>query len=305
MKGLTVILAIYIYIYQINGSENDTMYHQTKNISIQSVKVWLKSVYLFRKQHTCPFNFVESKNLKQLSILLILGGQVELNPGPNIKYPCQVCNKPVRWNQKGIACDNCDLWYYQACISMNTDSYLRHANSSLAWLCKACHTPNHTSVLYESIKSDDNQFSSLYESNCNNENSHYTSFNDSLSTINSPLASSSPRKNRNIINNKLNKESIQILNINFQGIRNKKVALQNLLETTEANVHVLIGTETWLNDSIYSSEIIPTGQFDVNRNDRDKGKGGGVLIAVRRSLICSEIFKRNNTELIYISKSTS
>ena len=145
----------------------------------------------------------------------------------------------------------------------------------------------------------------MYESNCNNENSHYTSFNDSLSTINSPLASSSPRKNRNIINNKLNKESIQILNIHFQSIRNQKVALQNLLETTEANVHVLIGTETCLNDSIYSSEIIPTGQFDVNRNDRDKGKGGGILIAVRRSLICSEIFKRNNTELIYISKSTS
>ena len=165
MKGLTVIFAIYIYIYQINGSENDTMYHQTKNISIQSVKVWLKSVYLFRKQHTCPFNFVESKNLKQLSILLILGDQVELNPGPNIKYPCQVCNKPVRWNQKGIACDNCDLWYYQACMSMNTDSYLRHANSSLAWLCKACHTPNHTSILYESIKSDDNKSSSLYEGN--------------------------------------------------------------------------------------------------------------------------------------------
>ena len=110
-----------------------------------------------------------------------------------------------------------------------------------------------------------------YESNCNNENSHYTSFNDSLSTINSPLASSSPRKNRNIINNKLNKESFQILNINFQSIRNKKVDLQNLLETTEANV--LIGTETWLNDSIYSTEIIPTGQFDVYRNDRDKGKG--------------------------------
>ena len=104
-----MILAVYIYIYQINGSENDTMYHQTKNISIQSVKVWLKSVYLFRKQHTCPSNFVESKNLKQLSIPLILGGQVELNPGPNIKYPCQVCNKQVRWNQKGIACDNCDL----------------------------------------------------------------------------------------------------------------------------------------------------------------------------------------------------
>jgi hypothetical protein len=72
----------------------------------------------------------------------------------------------------------------------------------------------------------------------------HNSFNDSLSTINSPLASSSPMQNRSIINNKLSKESIRILHINFQSIRNKKVALQNLLETTEADV--LIGTETCL-----------------------------------------------------------
>ena len=35
-------------------------------------------------------------------------------------------------------------------------------------------------------------------------------------------------------------------------------------------------------------------------NGRDKGKEGGVLIAVRRSLISSEIFKSNNTELISV-----
>jgi hypothetical protein len=72
----------------------------------------------------------------------------------------------------------------------------------------ACHTPNHTSILYESILSDDNEFSLLYETNCNNENSHYTSFNDSLSTMNSPLALSSPRQHGNNRNNKLNKISI-------------------------------------------------------------------------------------------------
>ena len=54
---------------------------------------------------------------------------------------------------------------------------------------------------------DDNEFSLLYETNCNNENSHYTSFNDSLSTMNSPLALSSPRQNENNRNNKLNKIS--------------------------------------------------------------------------------------------------
>ena len=63
--------------------------------------------------------------------------------------------------------------------------------------------------------------------------SHYTNFNDSLSTINGSLASSSPRQRRSIINNNKNKELIRILNINVQ---NKKVALQNILETTEADV---------------------------------------------------------------------
>ena len=232
---MLLLTALPVSLFTSDGAKHERFDSDPCNLHLHLPNKW------FRKWHTSRFNFVESKNPKQLSILLSLGGQVELNPGPNIKYLCQVCNKPVRWNhKKGIACDNCDLWYHQACMSMNTDSYLRLVNSSLAWLCKACHTPNHTSVLYESIKSDDNQFSLLYESNCNNEKSHYTSFNDSLSTINSSLASSSPRQRRSIINKRKTKELIRILNINVQSIRNKKGALQNILETTE--VDVLIAT---------------------------------------------------------------
>jgi hypothetical protein len=63
---------------------------------------------------------------------------------------------------------------------------------------------------------------------------------------------------------------------------------------------VIIGTETWLNDSIYSSEVIPTDQFDVYRNDRVNSKGGGVLVAVRKTLVSSKIFKSNNNELLAV-----
>jgi hypothetical protein len=48
---------------------------------------------------------LEDKCLKQLTFLLILGGQVELNPGPRAEtlYPCQICKDAVKWGQEGIA----------------------------------------------------------------------------------------------------------------------------------------------------------------------------------------------------------
>ena len=66
----------------------------------------------------------------------------------------------------------------------------------------------------------------------------------------------------------------------------------NLITSTDTDV--IIGTETWLNDSIYSSEVIPTDQFNVYRNDRVNSKGGGALVVVRKTLVSSEIFKGNN-----------
>jgi hypothetical protein len=87
-------------------------------------------------------------------------------------------NRAVKWGRKGIACDNCDLWYHQTCMSMNSDTYLRLANTSIAWLCKVCNTPNHSSVLYTSIMSDDNQFSSLSGNETNSVNI------DNLSSLN-------------------------------------------------------------------------------------------------------------------------
>jgi len=134
-----------------------------------------------------------------------------------------VCNKAVKWGQRGIACDNCDLWYHRACMSMTTDSYQRLANSSIAWLCKGCNTPNHCSIIYQSIQSDDNQFSSLSDIEFNNT-SHASNLSNSLynsfSTINSPLASSSSKQRITSNKPQLSNGSLRILNINLQSIRN-------------------------------------------------------------------------------------
>lgn len=110
-----------------------------------------------------------------------------------------------------------------ACMSMNTDSYQSLVNSSIAWLCKGCTTPNHCSIIYQSIQSDDNQFSSLSDiefSNTSHASNLANSLCNSFSTINSPLASSSPKQRITSNKPQLPNGSLRILNINLQSIRN-------------------------------------------------------------------------------------
>ena len=38
--------------------------------------------------------------------LLLLAGDLEVNPGPNYKYPCGSCSRPCKKNQDSILCDD-------------------------------------------------------------------------------------------------------------------------------------------------------------------------------------------------------
>lgn len=46
----------------------------------------------------------------------------ETNPGP-VRYPCTMCAKPVRANQRGVMCDTCDLWTHTRCCGISRDEY--------------------------------------------------------------------------------------------------------------------------------------------------------------------------------------
>lgn len=85
--------------------------------------------------------------------LLLLGGNVALNPGPNWKYPCGKCSKPVKSNQKGILCDFCDRWYHARCCEINNIQYDELADSSCIWLCAECGLPNYSSSVLLSRES--------------------------------------------------------------------------------------------------------------------------------------------------------
>ena len=72
----------------------------------------------------------------------------------------------------------------------------------------------------------------------------------------------------------------RIVTINvFQSCRNKTQELEHLI--TSVKPDVIIGTETWLNSTINSNEIIKSALgFNVYRKDRPNKSYGGVLIAV-------------------------
>ena len=78
--------------------------------------------------------------------------------------------------------------------------------------------------------------------------------------------------------------NLKILNINCRSVANKKVELDNLIHSTNADI--VLGTESWLNSSIRSSEIFPAN-MNVFRRDKLGSNGGGVFIAISDKYIVS------------------
>ena len=83
-----------------------------------------------------------------LTLNVLISWDIALNPGPNYKYPCGQCNKPVKRNQKGIQCDGCDLWLHTKCIEMPDESYFQLAESEQDWHCQRCLLPQFTDSFF-------------------------------------------------------------------------------------------------------------------------------------------------------------
>ena len=81
-------------------------------------------------------------------ILLLLGGDIELNPGDKWP-PYGICSKQVKPNQEGIQCDQCN-----SCFHLIFEMCNILKNSLCVWLCTQCDKPNQlNSFLYGSLGS--------------------------------------------------------------------------------------------------------------------------------------------------------
>ena len=59
-------------------------------------------------------------------------------PRSCIKYPCGICSKSVKKNQKAIQCDSCDLWVHTACNGVSDTNYENLKTDPDPWFCLVC-----------------------------------------------------------------------------------------------------------------------------------------------------------------------
>jgi hypothetical protein len=107
-----------------------------------------------------------------------------------------------------------------------------------------------------------------------------------------PLATSSPRTENPAPTGKTkHPNGIKIVIANCQGLKSKKEAVAVMLNTI--NPDVFIGTESHLDSSTATSEVLPPNYAtQTHRRDRPS-KGGGVFISARDDIMATELPELN------------
>ena len=250
----------------------------------------------------------ENNKSNWLNIILLLSGDLHQNPGPRPpKFPCGVCKKACTHQTPAVACDKCNVWFHTRCMAMNSQTYNDLVNVS--WYCSSCQSQNFSSRLSFSDSSNFDSLFNPYDSLSPSKHSHrQSSYFEPTSLPSKPLLTSTPNPKNNKKAYVPIKNDLSILNINFQSLWNKRVELSNLASDTKSDI--IVGTETWLKEDIKNSELL-LDDYDIFRRDRpgkckanDKegrdSRGGGVLIAVKKSLSCELISTSVHSEIISV-----
>ena len=177
-------------------------------------------------------------------------GEVKGRRRPQWKFPCSVCCKPVKCNQKGLFCDLCNRWCHSRCSDVSDIQYARLSalGPESPWYCQAC-TIQQLPFADCSFVSDN--VSSISDVSCDEEDH--------------PLLCNS---------------TVVFCHINIRSL----VPVFDELTTFLVNFQrpVILGvTETWLGPAVSLSEVSVPG-YSSYRRDRDS-RCGGVLVYVSYS----------------------
>ena len=183
--------------------------------------------------------------------LILLSGQVEPNPGPPMSgslnlssiFPCGYCEDPVTWEQRGICCDSCDVWFHKDCVDMGSFTFLAYSTTNVSWICCRCNHPNFDRNLFHSFEIETtNNFDNLNFSDSENVNSPNSDF--APTQHSSPIPPFRP---------KIRQRNWRTLLINCRSLKGK---VANFLASVNYyQPDCILGTESWLDKDTTTSEI--------------------------------------------------
>ena len=228
------------------------------------------------------FSHLRASRSLLTTVLLLLAGDVEVNPGPRTwKYPCGVCAKPVKRNQRGVQCDVCLSWLHTRCIGVSNEEYGELQLSDDPWCCKRCLKE---AMPFHDVSSSDSVFNASADSIVN-----ISADEESLSPTNMITGS----KSRQL---QSSSPPTSFLYTNCCSLLPKLDHLRLL--ASAQNPHNIALTETWMDNTISNNELMVPGYQLVHR-DRDR-PGGGIALYVRDHLPFTIILSHAHVELLII-----
>ena len=263
-----------------------------------------------------------------LLILIILAGDIEMNPGP--RSQCRLCKKYCKASEKSVKCEECEKRFHTSCISLDEKELLELELGNGSWYCTNCKADCGLcsgAVLYghKAVQCDkcemwihnkcslitESEFDSVENSNCtwicpkcdffNFSDSFFT---DQLNLENEnrfdPLAYGSGTKPSQTSSDK-NKfiTGLKFVSININSIRGKKLELLAFLDFHQPQIVAI--QETKIDSSISTSELFPEScPYNVYRKDRTLD-GGGVMLLIHKDISHMPITElENDSESIWV-----
>ena len=179
-----------------------------------------------------------------LTLILLLAGDIELNPGPVTQkatvWPCGICQYPVNWEQEGVACDGCSLWHHRSCLSMCSNDYRDLEGTSYELqTSNSFHQLTQIDSSIDSVHSS--VFSPLHTCSPKNRNDFSNSGKKALTRSTSSTSSSTYHEP---FPDMPKKQNLRIMNINCRSVKENKSEFKVAVDYIKPDI--ICGTELWL-----------------------------------------------------------
>ena len=71
-----------------------------------------------------------------LLILIILAGDIEMNPGP--RFQCRTCKKYCKAAEKAVKCEDCEKRFHASCVNLGPVELQKIESGNDSWYCSNC-----------------------------------------------------------------------------------------------------------------------------------------------------------------------